>query len=466
MIWNKNNFLTKLRKGENTMKVFVLRTEAILASEDAPIRFDGDNMVVIPMAILENLYRYDGLTEKKKIASDFCEYISSFNQKELLSQKGAKQQNGSMIRVVDNRHIYEKIENTNNLTQLDKRVFQVCLDLQEEEDQVILISQNPVIRIKAFELGIKAEPFKDEIFPKPEDQFTGHVNVYTSQTELNKLFREGYVPIKSMYDYNKIDWIENLFVNIKTESSSALGRYTDGRIVPLEYSQKLPNGYKALNAEQKMLWECLMAPPEIAPLVVVKGAAGTGKTFCSLAYALEHVRKFSSGDLYNQILVGTPVEYGEKIGYLPGDISAKISPLLGGIYDNLKSIFREKNPDLSNMEINDQCDEIFERGYIEIQVIGFLRGRTIPYTCFIIDETQNVKPDIIKNIVTRAAKGSKFIFLGDPNQIGNPDLNSRYNGLVYLSEKLKGNSLCWQVTLSSEKSVRSELAQVALNVLN
>ena len=448
------------------MKIFVLRTEAILASEDASVRFDGDNMVVIPMAILENLYRYEGLIEKKKLANSFCEYISNFDKKDLLSQKGARQRNGSAIRVVDNGYISDKIEAINNLTQLDKRVFQVCFDLQKEGNQVILISQSPVIRLKACKLGIKAEPFKDEIFPKPDDQYTGHVDVYTSITELNKLFKDGSISVKSIYDYNRIDWIENLFVNIYTESSSALGRYTDGKIVQLKYSKKLPNGYKALNAEQKMLWECLMAPPEIAPLVVVKGAAGTGKTFCSLAYALENVRNFSSGDLYNQILVGTPVEYGEQIGYLPGDISAKISPLLGGIYDNLKSMFREKSPEFSSKEIQMQCDDVFERRYIEIQVIGFLRGRTIPYTCFIIDETQNVRPDIIKNIVTRAAKGSKFIFLGDPNQIGNPDLNSRYNGLVYLSEKLKGNSLCWQVTLSSDKSVRSELAQVALNVLN
>ena len=209
-----------------------------------------------------------------------------------------------------------------------------------------------------------------------------------------------------------------------------------------------------------------MAPPDIAPLVVVKGAAGTGKTFCSLAYSLEHLKKYGSNGLYNQILVGTPVEYGEDIGYLPGDISSKVSPVLGGIYDNLKTMFREKNPEADNAMLQDQCEEVFERKFIEIQVIGFLRGRTIPYTCFIIDETQNVLPSDIKKIVTRAAKGSKFIFLGDPEQIGNPELNSRYNGLVYLSEKLKGNNLCWQVTLDSQKSVRSELAQVALNVLN
>ena len=354
-----------------------------------------------------------------------------------------------------------------NLSLLDKRVFQVCLALQQEENnQVILISQNPVIRMKAFHLGIKAEPFKDEIFPLSKDQYKGYITVETSKTEFDKFYREDSLPVKSIYQSNQIDWIENMFVHINSGKNSTIGRYTGGLIVPLKYSKTVPGGYKAMNVEQMMLWECLMAPPEIAPLVVVKGAAGTGKTFCSLAYALEHVKKFGTNSLYNQILVGTPVEYGEQIGYLPGDISAKISPLLGGIYDNLKSIFREKDPESDNMMIQDKCDEIFERQFIDIQVIGFLRGRTIPYTCFIIDETQNVNPTIIKSIVTRAAKGSKFVFLGDPEQVGNPELNERYNSLVYLSEKFKGNNLCWQVTLDSQKSVRSELAQAALNILN
>ena len=133
--------------------------------------------------------------------------------------------------------------------------------------------------------------------------------------------------------------------------------------------------------------------------------------------------------------------------------------------DNLKQIFKRKSPEEDNAALKDRAMELFQRGFIEIQPIGFLRGRTIPKTVFIIDETQNIRPCDIKDIVTRAAEGSKFIFLGDPTQINNPELNSRYNGLVYLSEKMKGNALCWQVTLSSEKSIRGALAQVALDIL-
>ncbi len=90
---------------------------------------------------------------------------------------------------------------------------------------------------------------------------------------------------------------------------------------------------------------------------------------------------------------------------------------------------------------------------------------TIVNTFFIIDETQNISPDDIKSIVTRAGKGSKFVFLGDPTQIDNPQLNEKYNGLVYLSEKMKDVPLAWQVSLSENESVRSQLAKLAAKIL-
>ena len=453
-------------------KTFVLRTEAVLSSENATLRFGDDNTIVIPMAILENLYKYKGFPEKQRLASKFIEYIASISMQELLSERGFKQKNGSYLRVVDNRlELDAKIKGLQNISNLDGRVYQVCFDLKksEKQDNVILISKNPTIRLKAEKIGIEAQPFKDELFPAPLDQYKGYLDVYASQATVSKLFSDGEFSIDEIYHAEQVNWMENMFLIIHTETSSALGRYTNGKIVPLKYSKKLPNGYKALNLEQTMLWECLLTPPEEAPLVVVKGAAGTGKTFCSLAMALERLKRYSDkgNELYDQILVASPTVTvsNECIGYLPGDIDEKVGPYLGGIMDNLKAIFRQKNPYFNNAELKSTAQMLFDQEYIEIQPIGFLRGRTIPYMCFIIDETQNIRPSDIKDIVTRSAKGSKFIFLGDPDQVNNPELNSRYNGLVYLSEKMKGNSLCWQVTLSSEKSVRGDLARAALEIL-
>ena len=307
-----------------------------------------------------------------------------------------------------------------------------------------------------------------QIFPKPCDQYTGKAEIFIQGEALDRLFTdENGVPVEEVQQYENYEWVENQFVVINGEHSGLIGRYTNGRIIRLQYYKNVM--HKSLNNEQDMFWESLLTPPDIAPLVVVKGVAGTGKTYCSLAMALSSLEK--KGDKnrvsYKQIIVATPtVTVGnEEIGFLPGEIDDKVGPYLGGILDNLKEILRPKFPDFTNAQLKKKAQEFFERGDIEIQPIGFLRGRTITHTVFIIDETQNVKPCDIKDIVTRSAEGSKFIFLGDPDQVNNPELNSRYNGLVYLSEKMKGNPHTFQVTLNSKKSVRGKLAQEALEIL-
>ena len=180
---------------------------------------------------------------------------------------------------------------------------------------------------------------------------------------------------------------------------------------------------------------------------------------------------------------------GGDLGYLPGELEKKFNPHLGGIMDNLRVLLssdkKEKtNKDKSNktksyhhkFSNDDDCDDpkgsyvetgqhLFDSGIIEMQLIAYLRGRSITNTIFIIDETQNIHPDDIKSIVTRASTGSKFVFLGDPTQIDNPELNEQYNGLVYLSEKMKESPMAYIISLTDEESVRSPLAKYAQTIL-
>ena len=121
------NFKVSLRKGEKSMKKeFILRTEAVLSSEKATMAFGGDNDVTIPMAILENLYQYKGIPEKMVIANRVIDYIQDLDMAKISSSEGVKQSNGSILRVIDNTKIDKIIEDMNNLSTLDKRVFQVC----------------------------------------------------------------------------------------------------------------------------------------------------------------------------------------------------------------------------------------------------------------------------------------------------------------------------------------------------
>lgn len=446
-------------------KIFVLRLNSLLSSVDSTLRFGSDNVVVIPLAVIDELQTYRGKPEKKKIAEDILSYLETFEVMQLTG-KGAKQANGSILRIEKNFH--EISIDMGGITENDKRIFQVCLGLKDrhKDKKVVLVSKNKAIRIKAGMLGITAEDFRDDLFPTPAEQYSGRVKVVTTIDAIDKFFNNNFLDIASINRSIDIQWTTNMFVEGKSIDGrqSFLGRYDGEKIVPLDFDGKRPYGAIPENVGQRFWLECLQTDWERAPLVIAKGGAGTGKTYLSLATALQG---HESGK-FSRILVATPSETvgNEKLGFLPGDMKDKISPYLGGIRDNLSILINGKEKASSKSGGMIETGEYyFEKGIIQVQPIGFLRGRTIVNSIFIIDETQNIDPGDIKSIVTRAATGSKFIFLGDPTQVDNPKLNERYNGLVYLSEKFKGTPECWQITLNRTESVRSKLSTIASQIL-
>ena len=446
-------------------KIFVVLDDALISSNDTTLRLGNDNLIVIPYPVVQRLQNFQGTIEKSKTAKEILAYLETFNL-ELLSQEGVAQRNGSMLRIEMNCYSSKISDSKYKFSEFELRCFGICKHLQEKNpsEKVILLTKNPLMRVDAGMLGIKAEDFKDEQFPQLKEQYSGRVKgLYCSSSAMDSFYSNKYLDPSRIYNFEEINWITNMFVIFQSEKGvqSALGRFDGEKIVSLRHQKEYPQGITPKNVGQKMLLECLLEGWETAPLTVVKGSAGTGKTFCSLAVGLEKMP-----ETYKQILVATPVSRRkEEIGYLPGDIGNKVSPYLGGIRDNLEVIFDKSKCRKDNFQFNESGEYYFESGLIKIQPIGFLRGRTIVDTLFIIDETQNVEPSEIKSIVTRAAQGSKFIFLGDPSQIDNPNLNERYNGLVYLSEKMKGDPLCWQVTLDEGESVRSKLATIAAQKL-
>lgn len=446
-------------------KEFILGVEECLADANITLSFDGDNDVTIPLVVLESLYNYNGEGEKKVLASKLIDYIKTFSY-EKISTIGCKQRNGSTLRVVDNGPINKKLKDLHNASTISKRIFQVCFDRRSDDREVILISQNPAIGIQAADMHIKSQPLKEKIFPPLSEQYTGRCEGSISQTLMDQFHENGKISCKDVYEHEKIDWQENMFVTLRSETGNSLvGRYTMGEIVKLKYAKKT-DSCRPINNEQRFLLEALEAPPEEVPIVIVKGEAGTGKTYCTLSVALNHLAQYSDKNTYTQILVAAPtVTIDEDLGYLPGEIDEKVGPYLGGIKDNLAMIFRNKNKDLDNQKLDMNVKYLFERKFISIQPIGFLRGMSIQQSIFIIDECQNIKPNILRDIVTRAGKGTKLVLLGDPSQVNKPGLNTSKNGLVYVSEKFKGNALCYQVMLNADKSVRSELAKEALKVL-
>ena len=197
-----------------------------------------------------------------------------------------------------------------------------------------------------------------------------------------------------------------------------------------------------------------------APLVIVKGPAGTAKTFYSLAVGLEKVLEQERRE-FRKILVCRPnAQFDQDIGFLPGSEQDKISPLMRPIVDNLEILMdlENKKERRSEEELRSRIDYLFETGVITAEAMNFMRGRSITDTWLMIDEAQNLTPRQVKGIVTRVGRGTKVILLGDPAQIDHPLLDERSNGLSYASSRMRGSPLCVQLTMLPDECERSALA--------
>lgn len=452
-------------------KIYILDTNVLIQAPYAVECFE-DNEVVLPMTVLEeldNLKKEEG--EKGANVRKAIRILETHRGNGNLLE-GVRTEQGGILRVEKN---YLNVELPPDLPEhkSNNRILKVCLGLSKESlKQVILVTKDILLRIKAQLLGIKAEDFTTEQVAGHEEQYLGRKEVFVSE-ELFKDFKKKGVPVERVYccDSNGTcihpELFENEFIILKADQSSKktqLGRVEKGVIRKLEFRKATPYGVTPRNVGQYFLQEALMQPAEKAPLVIVKGMAGTSKTFYSLAVGLEKVLNNPSGE-YRRILICRPnALFDSDIGFLPGDEQEKISPLMRPIMDNLEQLVDSNDGERysNEQELQDKVQEIFDRGLIQTEALTFIRGRSIIKTYLIIDEAQNMTPAQIKGIITRAGKETKIVLLGDPNQIDRPYLDDRTNGLSYAAEHMKGSSLCWQITLLSEECERSALATEAI----
>ncbi len=456
------------------IKKYVIDTNILLQAPYALESFE-DNQVVLPMVVLEELDRFKkaegeiGANARKGIR-----FLEQARRKGDLFQ-GVTLENGGNLRVEKN---FINVTLPEDLSEdaADNRILKVCLGLMETgKEQVVLVTKDLLLRIKAQILGISAEDFTTDQVLEHASQYSGRCEVYVAE-EVFKGFKKKGVPVDQVYMLNDElesfvpDLEENQFVILRSDQSSKkthLGRVEKGIIRKLEYKKSSPYGISPRNAGQYFLQEALMQPADHAPLVIVKGMAGTSKTFYTLAVGLEKLLNHPTEE-YRRILVCRPnAQFDDDIGFLPGDEQEKISPLMRPLIDNLEQLIdsSEEERYKNEEELKGKVDEIFARGIIQTEALNYIRGRSIVKTYLIIDEAQNTTPDQIKGIITRAGRDTKIILLGDPNQIDRPFLDERTNGLSYASEHMKGSPLCWQLTMSAEECERSALAQEAVKRL-
>ena len=456
------------------VKIYVVDTNILLQAPYAIESFE-DNAVVLPMVVLEELDHFKKAEgEVGANARRVIRCLEQIRQKgDLL--KGVPLGNGGVIRVEKN---FVDVKLPGDLAEeaADNRILRVCLGLAQScGEQVILVTKDILLRIKAQILGICAEDFTTDQVLEHENQYSGRCELYVPE-EIFKDFKKKGVPADQTYvlgedGENYVPKLsENQFVVLKADQSAKktqLGRVSGGVIRKLEYRKSAPYGITPRNTGQYFLQEALMQPAEKAPLVIVKGMAGTSKTFYSLAVGLEKLLNHPTGE-YRRILICRPnAQFDDDIGFLPGDEQEKISPLMRPVIDNLEQLIDsgEEERYRDEEELKGKVEEIFARGIIQAEALNYIRGRSIVKTYLIIDEAQNTTPDQIKGIITRAGKDTKIILLGDPNQIDRPFLDERTNGLSYASEHMKGSPLCWQITMTAGECERSALAMEAVRRL-
>ena len=436
-------------------KIYVLDTSVLLHDHQAITSF-VDNNIAIPITVLEELDKFKvGNDSKNFSAREVIRFIDKLSNESSLQEwislgKGY----GKFKIALDNSPKEINAEYIYSVGKNDHKIINTALSLKETEpnSEVKLVTKDINMRIKAKALGIIAEDFNTGKVNTVELEKTGTYTIEGVDSEV----------IRQIFTYGKIDEdgllgdqkITNGYYILKNGKTSSLVAYDQPTNQLKRIEKEFVYGIKPKNAEQAFALNALMN--NNVKLVALQGVAGTGKTLLALASALEQSKS------YQQIIMARPIVplSNKEIGFLPGDANDKISPYMEPLFDNLKFI---KSQFGENERKHKAIIEMEQNGKIIISPLAFIRGRSLSNILFIIDEAQNLTPHEIKTIITRAGENTKIIFSGDVNQIDTPYLDEQSNGLAYLIDRLKGQSLFAHIKL--EKGERSELANIANELL-
>ncbi len=443
-------------------KIYVLDTNVLLQDPHSIFSFQ-DNEVVIPAVVLEEVdskKRY--MDEVGRNARQVSRLIDGLRETGKLHER-ILLENGGVLRIELNHRSFHQLQEIFVEKTNDNRILAVAKNLSLEEETkengrpVILVSKDALVRVKADAIGLIAEDFLSDRVIERDDFYTGFSEVFTDKKgTLDVFYANGEIKLEQI---GCVDCRPNHFILLRDalgSSSSGIGIVNKNNDVlrKLTYEQDSRQvwGIKARNAQQVMAVELLLRTD--IPLVTLTGRAGTGKTLLALATAL-----FQTEDLglYKKMLVARPiVPVGKDLGFLPGEKQEKLRPWMQPIFDNLEFLFNVKKPG--------ELDSILAgMGSIEVEALTYIRGRSLPDQFIIIDEAQNLTKHEVKTILTRVGEGSKIVLMGDPEQIDHPYLDASNNGLTYVVEKFKDQSIAGHMNLM--KGERSVLAQLAADLL-
>ncbi len=461
--------------------LFVLDTNVLMHDPASLFRF-AEHDLYLPMTTLEELDNHKkGMSEVARNARTVSRSLD-----QLIAGTSGTLDDGIPLDKLGHQDVSGRLYFQTHLTTAtlpeglpegkgDNLILAVVSELQQKhaDKEVVLVSKDINMRIKARALGLPAEDyFNDQVLEDRDLMYSGVMTLPADFWPKHGKSMESWADSKSGTMFYRVSgplvpsMLVNQFVYQENPDGStpfyAQVREVNGKSALLQtlrdFSHQKNNVWSvtARNREQNFAMNLLMNPE--VDFVTLLGQAGTGKTLLALAAGLEQVL---DSKRYNEIIITrATVPVGEDIGFLPGTEEEKMQPWMGAFDDNLEVL--QRNEDGAGEWGRAATQELI-RSRIKVKSMNFMRGRTFVSKFVIIDEAQNLTPKQMKTLVTRAGPGTKIICLGNIAQIDTPYLTEGSSGLTYVVDRFKGWRHGGHITLA--RGERSRLADHAAEAL-
>lgn len=463
-----------MEKTKDDCKLFVLDTNILMHDPTAIYRFEEHDLY-LPMVVLEELDSHKtGISEVARNVRQtnrmLVELMTNASHQQIVAGLPIPSymntdKNHSSGRLFFQTDEFEQLRPTSLPGhKADNTLLATALGLQKKypSRQVIIISKDINLRIKAGILGIPAEDYYNDrvlddvnllhsgLHVLANDFWDTHAKDMEAWQESGKTFYRITGPLTTQWNYNDcLSTEDNQFqamVKTKGEGNAVVQLVRD-----FTQSKHAVWGIFARNREQNFALNMLLDPD--IDFVTLQGSAGTGKTLLTIAAGLTQVL---DQNRYSEIIMTrVTIPVGEDIGFLPGTEEEKMTPWMGALMDNLEVLHSSQE----GGSFGRNATQDLLQNKIKIRSLNFMRGRTFLNRFIIIDESQNLTSKQIKTLVTRAGPGSKIICLGDIKQIDTPYLSETTSGLTFAVDRFKHWQHSAHMTLT--RGERSRLAYYA-----
>ena len=425
----------------NSRRTFVLDTSVLLSDPRALVRFD-EHDVVVPVVVVTELEAKRSHPELGYFARQALRLMDELRMKHgRLDEPLPVGESGGTVRVELNHTDVESLPSGLRLGDNDTRILAVARNLANDGADVVLVSKDLPMRVKASSVGLAAEEYRAEL--AIESGYTGTHEMEVAGTDLDRLFEDGVIDLDEARDLPC-----HCGLVLLSDRGSGLARVTADKRVRLVRGDREAFGIRGRSAEQRIALDLLM-DPEVG-IVSLGGRAGTGKSALALCAGLESVLERRQ---HRKVIVFRPLYAvgGQDLGYLPGTENEKMSPWGQAVFDTLNAV-----------TTSEVVDEITDRGMLEVLPLTHIRGRSLHDAFVIVDEAQSLERNVLLTVLSRVGADSRVVLTHDVGQRDNLRVG-RFDGVVAVVEKLKGHPLFAHVTLT--RSERSPIAALVTELL-